>query len=162
MRKIVSVTRIDRLQNNDIWNRIGITSYIEYSKTSKYKGLDTVWEWSTAHLLQAHTINRSGYRARGRPGKRWMITSKLYWTNTDIAQPRPHRWFWNKGQSFHSYAYGKCRPTEPSSTCGKTVEYSCSYCSVLVVCNKSYQVDEPSNDFEACMQLKLSLSWSTS
>jgi len=73
LRKAVGVTRLDRLRNEDIRQRIGIIPCIEYIERQQIKWFGHLMRMNHDQLpIKAYNQMRSGFRARGRPRKRWI------------------------------------------------------------------------------------------
>lgn len=56
IRKTVRVTRLNRLFNDDIRNRIGIKSRFEFMRDSKYNGLNILQERKKINFPQSQII----------------------------------------------------------------------------------------------------------
>ena len=73
LRKAAGVTRLDRLRNEDIRERIGIIPCTEYIERQQIKWFGHIMRMHHDKLpVQAYNQMRSGYKARGRPRKRWI------------------------------------------------------------------------------------------
>ena len=77
LRKAVGVTRKDRLRNEDIRSRVGITSCTEYIERQQMQWFGHLMRMKyNQPPITAYNKKRSGTRAKGRPRKRWIDNIK--------------------------------------------------------------------------------------
>ena len=83
LKKIVNKRRLDRVRNTDIRNTIGITSCTEHIEQQRMKWFGHLVRMQYDQpAAQAYNYQCSGYKARGRPRKRWID----YVTETCLKQ----------------------------------------------------------------------------
>ena len=82
LRRIMGVSRLDRIRNEDIRKMVGTTPILKYIKKQQVKWFGHVSRLPTASMPQMAMLHSySGYKARGRPRKRW---------TTEIAEALTH------------------------------------------------------------------------
>jgi hypothetical protein len=73
LRKAAGVTRLDRLRNDDIRNRVGTTSCKEYIERQQISWFGHLMRMNHNQIPAiAYNKTNSGYRPKGRPRKRWI------------------------------------------------------------------------------------------
>jgi hypothetical protein len=77
LRKAARVTKLDRLQNDVIRERLKINSCIEFIENQQIRRFDHLMRMENNKLLvKAYNQRRSGYKAKGRPRVRWIDNIK--------------------------------------------------------------------------------------
>lgn len=90
LRRILGVTRRDRIRNEEIRKRVGTTPILTYIKRQQVKWFGHVSRMPSNSKPQMAMLQRhNGYKARGRPRKRWTseITEALNY-NIHIAHTK--------------------------------------------------------------------------
>jgi hypothetical protein len=90
LRRILAVTRRDRIRNEEIRKRVGTTPILTYIKRQQVKLFGHISRMPSNSKPQMAMLQRhNGYKARGRPRKRWTseITEALNY-NIQIAHTK--------------------------------------------------------------------------
>src|SRR5579871_4624129 len=73
LRKAVGVTRLDKIRNEDIRNRLSVTSCLEYIERQQISWFEHLMRMYHNYIsAMAYNKSASGYRSKGRPRKHWI------------------------------------------------------------------------------------------
>jgi hypothetical protein len=93
LRRILNVSRLDKIRNEIIRQRIGVTPVLDYIKKQQLKWFGNVSRYPTSFIIiieRALTLRYNGRRDKGRPRRRW-IDDLTYNGRRDKGRPR-RRW----------------------------------------------------------------------